>query len=184
MSTFTPSAISSGSVPLLAPFFADVDTRGAGSSAVTYGADVVGGRSAFGVNWVDVGYFSAQDDLLNDFQLVLVDRSDISTGDFDIQFNYGDILWETGGASGGSGGFGGTSAVAGFSSGTGTFLQLDGSLENGAFLAGGDHDLNDQNFVFEVRNGVVASPSPIPEPSQTIALASLLFGSVFGFRRR
>ena len=43
-STFTPSAISSGAFgPIIAAFFADVDTRATGSLPVTYGAATMGG---------------------------------------------------------------------------------------------------------------------------------------------
>lgn len=185
LSQFTPTGITAASDPILAPFFADVDTQGAGSSEVTYGFDSVGGQAAFGVNWIDVGYFPSQADKLNQFQLVLVDRSDISAGDFDIQFNYGDILWETGSASGGSNGFGGDSAGAGYSNGAGTSFELSGSRVNGAFLDGGNFDLNDQNYVFEVRNGIVIPPmSAIPEPAQTLSLALLIFGGLVGNRSR
>ena len=115
--TFTPTGLGGVTIPIIAPFFADVDTRSIGSSVVTYGVSTVGGRSAFGVNWDGVGYFSGGVDKLNQFQLVLIDRSDVSAGDFDVQFNYGNILWETGTASGGTNGYGGASAAVGYSNG-------------------------------------------------------------------
>ena len=71
------------------------------------------------------------------FQLLLVDRSDVAPGDFDIIFNYPHIGWETGDASGGVSGLGGTSAGAGFSAGTGdpnAFLSLPCSLVHGGCL--------------------------------------------------
>ncbi len=60
LSQFTPFDFTISGVPMIAPFLADVDTRGAGSGLVTYGNVTVGGRTAFCVNWVDVGYFAAQ----------------------------------------------------------------------------------------------------------------------------
>jgi len=42
---------------MIAPFFADVDTRNPASGAVTFGNGTFDGRDAFGVNWIDVGYF-------------------------------------------------------------------------------------------------------------------------------
>jgi hypothetical protein len=138
-STFTPYAITAGSVPIIAPFFADVDTRGAGSGLAQYGAATFGGRPAFCVNWLDVGYYAARTDKLNRFQLLLVDRSDTGAGNFDIVMNYDEILWETGDASGGQSGLGGTSATVGYSAGTGqnsAFFELPGSRINGAFLDG------------------------------------------------
>ena len=64
-----------------------MDTRA--GDVVTYGTDTVDDHAAFGVNWVSVGYFSQHTDALSSFQLVLIDRSDVSDGDFDIEFNYG-----------------------------------------------------------------------------------------------
>ena len=51
------------------------------------------------VNWVDVGYYSQGVDRLNSGQLVLVDRSDIGPGDFDMVFNYGSIAYDDRGSS-------------------------------------------------------------------------------------
>jgi Tol biopolymer transport system component len=169
LSEFTPFDLSSTQRQIIAPFFADVDTSGPGSGLVRYGNDIVNGRPAFGVNWLGVGYFSSNVDKLNSFQLVLIDRGDRGAGDFDIEFNYDQIQWETGDASGGTDGLGGASARAGFSNGTrapGTFLELLGSAVNGAFLdtnsltglrnnAQGSEVLG--RYVFEARNGVVVA---------------------------
>ena len=113
LSTFTPEGLVASPLRIIAPFWADVDTRASRSALVTYGRDIVDGRPAFGANWVNVGYFGTHDDKLNSFQLVLIDRSDIAPGDFDVEFNYDRIEWETGDASGGSGGLGGTPPPAG-----------------------------------------------------------------------
>ena len=137
LSTYTPFDLTSTNRVIIAPFFADVDTMGSGSSEVTYGTGTVNGRPAFGVNWINVGYYSAHDDKLNSIQLVLIDRSDIAPGNFDFEMNYAVIDWETGDASDGIGGLGGSSARAGYSNGTGnpgTFYELEGSAVNGAFL--------------------------------------------------
>ncbi len=140
LSTFTPFGLTgSTNIPIIAAFFADVDTRGAASSEVTYGRGTVNGRNAFGANYVNVGYYSGKTDKINDFQLVLIDRADTGAGNFDIEFNYNRIQWETGEASGGTGGLGGDSARIGFSNGTGragTFFELCGSGIDGAFLDG------------------------------------------------
>lgn len=174
--SYTPFDLTSTGRQIIAPFFADVDTRGPGQP-VTYGAGTVNGRNAFGVNWVDVGYFS-QSAPLNSFQLVLVDRSDTGEGNFDFEFNYDEILWETGNASGGRGGLGGNSARVGYSNGTGdpgTFFELPGSAVNGAFLDGGslaliDSSLNSNvlgRYRFSVRDGVVED---VPEPASMLGL--------------
>ncbi|MEI9942477.1 MAG: nidogen-like domain-containing protein [Pseudomonadota bacterium] len=167
MQTYTPFSITASVPPIIAPFFADVDTRGSGSSPVTYsfGPITFSGRPTVCVDWVNVGYFNAHYDKLNSFQLLLVDRSDVSPGDFDIVMNYNRIAWETGDASSGINGFGGTSAGAGYSAGTGVasqFYQFPGSLVNGALLDGNANTGLTQTsrnslvlgrHIFEVRNG-------------------------------
>lgn len=163
LSTYTPFGLSTSiGTSIIAPFFADVDTRV--GNIVTYGQGTLGGKNAFGVNWINVGYYSEHTNKLNSFQLILVDRSDVSPGDFDIMFNYDQIQWETGDASGGSNGVGGSSAHVGYSNGTGnsgTFYEFPGSGVNGAFLDGGPHALISFSnvdvsgrYVFEVRNGL------------------------------
>lgn len=163
-STFTPYDLTSTGSQIIAPFFADVDTRA--GNVVTYGAGTVDGHLAFGVNYVDVGYYSRHTDKTNSFQVVLIQREDLGSGDFDIEFNYGRILWETGDASGGSGGLGGNSARAGFSNGTrntGTYYELQGSAIDGYFLDGAEtgliyHSINSDvpgRYFFYARNGTV-----------------------------
>lgn len=152
-------------LPVIAPFFSDVDTRNAASGVTSYGTGTFAGQAAFGVTWPAVGYFSSLADRTNTFQLILTNRGDTGSGNFDIYFNYGSIQWETGNADGGVNGLGGTSASAGFSAGTGvagTYYELPGSLVNGAFLDGGPNSLaiGSNNgvpgqFLFPVRNGVV-----------------------------
>jgi len=181
--TYTPYDLTSTQRVIIAPFFADVDTRGSGSGLTRYGRDTVDGRSAFGVNWFGVGYYSAHTDKLNTYQLVLIDRSDLGSGSFDVEFNYAQIQWETGDASGGSGGLGGYSARAGYSNGTGapgTFYEIYGSAINGAFLDSNTstglihHSVNSSTrgrYRFEVRNGSIVTPTPTrtdtPTPTTT-----------------
>lgn len=136
--TYTPYSLADASyhssLGVIAPFWADVDTRGTGSGVASYGTNSVGGRAAFGVTWDHVGYFREQDDKLNTFQLVLVDRSDRAGGDYDIEFNYSQVQWESGVASGGSDGIGGYPARAGFASNTNNAFEMPGSGISGSFL--------------------------------------------------
>jgi hypothetical protein len=159
LSTFTPFGITDGTQAIIAPFFADVDTRGSGSALVTFGEAMYGGRAAFCANWVGVGYYNSHADTHNSFQLLLVDRSDVSPGDFDAYFNYETITWETGDASGGTNGLGGSSARAGYSNGAGSLFELPGSGVVGSFLdsspSGLVHGSMNSNvegrFIFEFR---------------------------------
>ena len=161
---FTPFGLTATERSIIAPFFADVDTRV--GNVVTFGSGTVNGRPAFGVNWPGVGCFNQNVSVLNFFQVVLVDRSDVAAGDFDMEFNYDSIKWEAGEASGGNAAcLGGTSARAGFSNGSGvpgTAFELPGSGVDGAFLDanattglvhGSLNSSQPGRYVFAVRNG-------------------------------
>lgn len=119
---------------IIAPFWADVDTRGPGSRVVTFGYDFVDGHFAFAANWVDVGYFSQKQDKKNAFQVVIIDRTETGAGNFDIELNYGYIHWEAGDLSGGVNGIGGVAARAGYSAGPNNTFELPGSGLAGSFL--------------------------------------------------
>lgn len=200
LSTFTPFALAGATDrPIIAPFFADVDTRslanrnlggaarpaGLGlASYASYASGVglsaeFGNRSVFSTTWSDVGYFAGGTNLTNTFQVNLIERNDTGNGlgNFDIEFNYDMMQWETGGASGGNGGLGGTSGRAGFSNGDGlpgTFSELFGSGTNGALIDGGPNSLTTHSlgsavlgrYVFQVRN----SDSGVPGLTQNTAL--------------
>ena len=196
LGTFTPSAISGGAFgPIIAAFFADVDTRAAGSLPVTYGNTTLGGFNVFGVDYIHVGVYNSQP-IFNDFQMILTDRSDTGAGNFDIQFNYDTIVWEAGTASNApAGGLGGTSALVGYWTSPTSNFTLPGSLVNGALVNGGpnaliSHSLNSNilgQYNFQVRNGAVITPplvDGVPEPE---TYAMLLAGlGLLGFiaRRR
>ena len=195
LGTFTPSAISGGAFgPIIAAFFADVDTRAAGSLPVTYGNTTLGGFNVFGVDYIHVGVYNSQP-IFNDFQMILTDRSDTGAGNFDIQFNYDTIVWEAGTASNApAGGLGGTSALVGYWTSPTSNFTLPGSLVNGALVNGGpnaliSHSLNSNilgQYNFQVRNGAVIPPvvDGVPEPE---TYAMLLAGlGLLGFiaRRR
>jgi len=162
-SNFEPTALTAiNNRQTIAPFMGDVDTRL--GTVVNYGAATIDNHSAFIVNWPGVGYYTAGItgfDKLNTFQLVIVDRSDIASGDFDIEFNYGSIQWDIDS---------GSAVSAGLSNGLnpGTHYLINGSSITGAFL---DTNLTTGliyvsnigipgRFLFLARNGlIITSPS-------------------------
>lgn len=174
---FTPFGLTDpNNPPIIAPFFADVDTRT--GNPVTYGTGTIDGHNAFAVNWIDVKHFDASTASsglpTNTFQLVLIDRSDVGAGDFDIEFNYQSILWETGEASGGNPqGLGGQSAHVGYSNGDSSnlvYYDFAGSGVNGALLDGGPaatsliqnslNSIHDGRYIFFVRDGLPTGNLP------------------------
>jgi hypothetical protein len=153
---------------IIAPFYADIDTRFGG--AVTYGAGTVGSRPAFGATWSGVRCFGGNP-ARNFFQVVLIDRSDVGVGDFDIEFNYDQIHWDQARfPAGPEDCLGFFAARAGFSNATeepGTFFELPGSNIAGTFLdtnlaTGLIHgSLNSEQagrYVLRVRNGDASTP--------------------------
>ena len=157
--SFTPTAIGGSSTnPIIAPFWADVDTRDSnygaaisdgfitptsggnsrGSNLTWYDIDTT--TNTLTVTWDDVGYYSTNTDKLNAFQLQLISTGN---GNFDIVYRYEDINWVTGDASGGSLGLGGTVARAGFSAG-------DGASYYEFYFSG------DQNFMLNLEENVLA----------------------------
>jgi hypothetical protein len=155
-SEYTPKSLASLGVKVIAPFWADVDTRNESSDVVKYGTNgVVDGHAAFGVDWVNVGYYAWHADKLLSCQLVIIDRSDIAPGDFDMEFNYFKVQWEWGDASKNC------PPHAGFSNGDVGF-ELAGSGVGGVFLDSNTatgliyHNLNSPvpgRYIFFFRDG-------------------------------
>jgi hypothetical protein len=170
LSEFTPFDLFNAGVRIIAPFFADVDTR-AGNTAA-YGTTTVNGHNAWGATWPGVGCFSVNTSVLNYFQMVLIDRSDVATGAFDIEFNYDQVQWDSGQASGGDAScLNGGSAHAGYSNGSAaSSFEIPGSGINNAFLDSNaatglvNHSLGTTQlgrYIFSVRNGQPTTPTTL-----------------------
>ncbi|MCH2199347.1 MAG: hypothetical protein MK081_11255, partial [Flavobacteriales bacterium] len=124
LSTFSSSGFPI-TTPMVAPFWGDVDTRN-GRGEVWYYVT----STAFYVNWVEVGVYSANnaanEPFRNTFQVIITEGSDpiLDSGN-NVAFNYEVMDWTTGDASQGSLGFGGIPATVGVNSGNGTdFIQI------------------------------------------------------------
>ncbi|WP_353401850.1 nidogen-like domain-containing protein [Pseudophaeobacter arcticus] len=157
LSQYTPSGISAGTTPLIAAFWADVDTR-AGEPIYV---DVDAEADVVTITWENVGFYNQHAEPSNSFQMQLFDRGG---GDFDIVFRYEDINWSNGDASNSGDtldgtGLGGVPARAGFSAGNGAdFFELpqsgiESEITNLENITGntGVEGL----WVFEVREGAV-----------------------------
>jgi hypothetical protein len=162
LSTFTPISFPVTNQPMIAPFWADVDTRssiGAERNAVFVSSP---NPNTVVATWHDVGYYSFHTDRLNDFQAVLINRSDVGPGDFDIVFRYNRLQWTTGDVSGG------TPAQVGYDAGDQShFFTLPGSrtgavlnLQNTSNVSVNTPGL----WLLNIRNGVIGDGSSPDAP--------------------
>jgi hypothetical protein len=188
ISEFTPNGPQGAAAPVVSPFFADVDTRGAASGVLSLRADV---PQQIIVTWSEVGHFSANAERRNTFQLVLrgADYA-LPAGEGRIGFFWTTMQWETGDASGGTNGFGGTPAAVGFGDGLANGQVLAGSTEPGIA-----DRVQNRRLWFDLAAGGVPIVTPpvdggesvsvIPEPgtSALTALGLVLLAGL-GMRRR
>jgi len=170
LAAFTPTGPQGASQPVIAPFFADVDTRNA-DSGVVYVNQSIANETI--ITWDHVGYYGSRDGKLDTFQLVIRGAGYATpAGEGQIGFFYGGMEWETGDASGGSGGFLGKPAAVGFGDGQQNGVVLAGSNEDG--IAG----IVDNAYVwFDVSDAgtpIPVPPTAVPEPgSMALLLAGL-----------
>jgi hypothetical protein len=152
--TFTPEPFPQSNAPMIAPFWADVDTR-----CDTCGNVYLGSPDAntLVVTWDAVGRYSNDATSTNTFQLVMIDRADTGSGNFDVEFRYGNIDWISGDASDGA------PAQAGYDAGDQTnFFTVPGSNTQ----AVADLDIANSNTTtpglwrFAIRDGVLPGSTP------------------------
>ncbi len=155
-STFSSNSFPDSNFVMIAPFWADVDTRNNASGLVYYKQT----PTALIVKWNGVGYYNSMANLVNDFQLIITNNNDsLVPNNNNVSFCYGDMQWTTGNASMGVGGFGGTPATVGINKGDGTdFFQIGrfsapGTGYNGPYNADDSVDvLDNMQFVFNTCN--------------------------------
>jgi hypothetical protein len=173
------TALSALGQDIMAPFWADVDTRNTSMGQVTYSnitagnVPLIDGHRVFIVNWINVGrynYATAGNTQTNSFQLVIVDRSDTGAGNFDFMFNYDVVTWDLATASST------TRARAGWGRADHSAYELPGSgtaqASTSTLLDTSPEDcsliqnyLNDQGqlgrYLWQVRGGVAPNLSPV-----------------------
>jgi hypothetical protein len=175
ISAFTPSGPTGADEPIISPFFADVDTRGALSGVVMLNTSI---PNEIIVTWPGVGYYDAADNLLDTFQLVLRGPGfAIPPGQGQIGFFWTTMQWETGDASGGTDGFGGTPAAVGFGDGAGDGQVLQGSTMNGISSI-----VNDEEIWFDLSSTGVPT-STTPEPSSLALVFTGILGGLIWHRK-
>ena len=130
-----PDDPASLTMPFIAPFMADIDTRldGEGTESGQIWLDVDTGQDCVTITWEDVGFYRRNATYTNTFQLQLFDRGN---GSMDVVFRYDSIEWTSGDLEGGSTGTGGDPALIGYrmdASGAVTYIGASG--DEGDLLA-------------------------------------------------
>jgi hypothetical protein len=124
---YTAAGFPVGGFPMVAPFWADVDTRDGASGVVYFRQE----PTRLTVIWDHVGYFAVHSDKNNTFEVIISNGSDpfLGAGN-NVCFCYDDMQWTTGDASGGTGGFGGGPSTVGVNKGDGTAFALIGRFDH------------------------------------------------------
>lgn len=163
VATFTPDPLNTTSeAPMIAPYWADVDTTNTGSGLMYIRNDIA---DQLIVTWDGVGYYDSHADKLNYFQLVLRGPDyAVPADEGRIGFFFKTMEWETGDASDGTDGFGGTEATVGFGDGLATINPGEISLA-GSQQAGISTTVENNHYWFDLGQGGVPEERPtVPEP--------------------
>ena len=186
-SEYTATGFPYAGFPMLAPFWADVDTRGVGN--VYYKIE----PHRVVVIWNETGYFSVQTDKRNTFELIFTDGTDplIGVGN-NVAFSYSTMQWTTGSASGGVNGFGGSPATAGINRGDGVKYALVGRFDhagndfNGVGGISGVGYLTGKYYQFNACNDNPIIPATVPISNWALILMGVVLlavGTVYIVRR-
>lgn len=156
ISAFVPTGPIGANVPVISPFFGDVDTR---NSAGVMHVNTTSTDDQVVVTWDQVGRYNQIASPTNTFQLILRGPDyTVPVGEGRIGFFYGGMGWEVTNTS--------QTAAVGFGDGAGT---SDVALE-GSNVSGLNTVLDNHHIWFDVNLNPIP-PNPVPEP---ISLA--LFG--------
>jgi len=159
-STFSAVGFPSASYVMVAPFWADIDTRGIGS--VWYKVS----PTSVHITWEDCGYFNVHTDKRVTFSLIITDGTDpeIGVGN-NVAFCYQNMDWTTGDASSGVAGFGGVPATVGCNKGDGAAFVQFGRFDSPGTAYFGPYATNNQvswldnqSFVFNACNSTNIAP--------------------------
>lgn len=156
LSSFIPTGPTGASVPIISPFFADVDTRSS-SGVVHY--NLTGDQLV--VTWDQVGFYNVHATPTDSFQLVL--RSDsyvVPVGEGQIGFFYERMGWDVTDTS--------VTAAVGFGDGAGNAEVIQGS--NAPGMAG---VMNERYIWFDAN---LAPVPTVPEPGSLALMAGALLG--------
>ena len=152
ISSYIPTGPTGATSPVISPYFADVDTRGALSGVLHLRTDIA---NEVILSWDQVGYFNSHDSALDSFQLVVRGPNySVPNGEGTIGFFYKNMPWISTDTS--------TTAAVGFGDGAGHSEVLQGSNTSTINSALANH------YVWFDQNLVVVPP-PVPEP-ETYAL--------------
>ena len=136
---FNPEGFPISPRKIIAPFWADVDTRD-GHGNVWYKIE----DNTLIVIWDQVGYFDTRGDKRNTFEVAISDGNNPVMGaGINIVFCYGDMQWTSGFATGSNTGFGGIPATVGANAGDGVRSFLVGRFDRPGEDYDGPNGAND-----------------------------------------
>jgi len=171
ISSYEPDGPLGADVPIISPFFADVDTRGLDSGVMYIQSNIPG---QWIITWDNVGYYDSNDGLLNSFQLVLRSAAfNVPVGEGQFGFFYKTMDWEITETS--------TTAAVGFGNGIGDGIVLAGSNTPGLAPVLSNHHIwfnSDEDVI------IVVPPSVVPEPGTMMLLSMGMLGAAFLARRK